>query len=183
PFNDSDSDIILRSLTGVNFMVYKGPLRMASPFFRDMFSLPQSKQCSIDDSTADFYKGIPCVQMSEDTQTLHRFLSFIFPGEPSMPTSFREFAQLLAVFQKYDVRAEMGLLRRLLAGDDMCAITPTNALQVYAVAHEHRLTEEALAAAQLMMEIPLTFQTICDSSTDVMSGAALYHLHQYRLAC
>ncbi|KAI0255963.1 hypothetical protein BJV78DRAFT_1113987, partial [Lactifluus subvellereus] len=41
PFDDADADIILRSSDQVNFHVYKVILSVASPFFKDMFSLPQ----------------------------------------------------------------------------------------------------------------------------------------------
>ncbi|KAI0034878.1 hypothetical protein K488DRAFT_44620, partial [Vararia minispora EC-137] len=114
PFNEDDSDIVLRSSTGVNFQVYKGPLRMASPFFRQLLSLPQGDKPPAEMSSDECYKGLPCICMPEDTQTLHRLLSFIFPVRLVMPNNVKEAVQVLSAMQKYEIKEKATLLRKLL---------------------------------------------------------------------
>ncbi|KAF8902349.1 hypothetical protein CPB84DRAFT_1846294 [Gymnopilus junonius] len=40
PFDDLEGDVILRSNDGISFFIHKAVLRLASPFFKAMFTLP-----------------------------------------------------------------------------------------------------------------------------------------------
>ncbi|KAI0034880.1 hypothetical protein K488DRAFT_34634, partial [Vararia minispora EC-137] len=152
PFDQSDSDVVLRSSTGVNFFAHKVILRMASPFFETMLSLPQSAAASSINSE-DFVDGLPCIRMSEDTQTLHRLLTFIYPVSLSMPKTVKESLLLLSAFQKYQLDDRMAVLRRLLASEKSCVIDKFNAVEVFGLAHQHRLVEEALRAARVSLKV------------------------------
>jgi hypothetical protein len=182
PFDESDSDLVLQSSSGVSFFVFKNILRMASPFFRSMFSLPQSKDTS-GLSPDSLFDGIPCISMQEDTETLHRFLTLIFPVAFSFPTSFKEAILLLSALQKYQLDDRMGLLRKLLAGELSYRISKENAFEAFGLSHEHRLVEESLAASQAALERSLTFNDICMASFSAMSGAALSTHHYHRSKC
>ncbi|KAI0069763.1 hypothetical protein K474DRAFT_1609097 [Panus rudis PR-1116 ss-1] len=41
PFDDVDADVVLRSCDCIDFLVSKVILKVVSPFFTDMFALPQ----------------------------------------------------------------------------------------------------------------------------------------------
>lgn len=62
-----DGSIILQA-ESILFRVYSGLLAQYSPFFRDLFSIPQPE------SDQDIYQGIPVVQMSETANELRYFL-------------------------------------------------------------------------------------------------------------
>ncbi|KAJ7154121.1 hypothetical protein C8R46DRAFT_1118734 [Mycena filopes] len=57
PFDDATADVILHSWDGADFHVHRLVLSLASPFFKDMFALPQSNT----EATA----SVATVQMSE----------------------------------------------------------------------------------------------------------------------
>jgi hypothetical protein len=70
PFDDPNADIIVRSSENVDFRMYKFLLALASPFFKEMFEIPQpmnidggEKQRFQSDDTRD---GIPVIFMHDD---------------------------------------------------------------------------------------------------------------------
>ncbi|KAF8992045.1 hypothetical protein BDQ17DRAFT_1460362 [Cyathus striatus] len=66
PFDDiQSSDTILRTSDGVNFYIHRIILILGSPFFRDMFSLPQP--ASIDTEK-------PIIDITENSKTLDSLL-------------------------------------------------------------------------------------------------------------
>lgn len=70
PFDDADADVILRSADGADFRLYKVILAKASPFFRGMFTLPDSHP-----------PGEPqVVTMTEDADTLSNLLRLRYPA-------------------------------------------------------------------------------------------------------
>jgi len=93
-----DGSIILQA-ENILFRVYSGLLSLHSPFFRDLFSLPQPP-------SQDMYEGIPVVQMLETANDLRYFL--LAEQNPiSMPisgnTDLRIVLSLLRLGTKYDV--------------------------------------------------------------------------------
>ncbi|EIN03866.1 hypothetical protein PUNSTDRAFT_36816, partial [Punctularia strigosozonata HHB-11173 SS5] len=68
-FNDAPpADVILQSCDSVQFFVCKVILSFASPFFRDMFTLPQSS------GSSDVQPDIPVIPMVESSATLDDLL-------------------------------------------------------------------------------------------------------------
>ena len=67
-----DADVVLRSADFVDFRVNRFALVASSPFFGDMFSLPQSS----DDEIID---GLPLVHFPEDESTLNSLISMLYP--------------------------------------------------------------------------------------------------------
>ncbi|KAK7012966.1 hypothetical protein R3P38DRAFT_2547565, partial [Favolaschia claudopus] len=59
------ADTILRSSDGIDFHVWRVILSSASPFFKDMFSLPQ-------DTSSE--AGTPVIPVAENSQLLDAFL-------------------------------------------------------------------------------------------------------------
>ncbi|KAF8339897.1 uncharacterized protein EI90DRAFT_2990513 [Cantharellus anzutake] len=70
-FSFPDGDVILVSSDGLEFQVHKLILSLASPFFRDMFKLPQ----------VESPKPLQSVTMTEDAGTLEALLKIVYPTE------------------------------------------------------------------------------------------------------
>ena len=77
----SDVDLIIRSSDLVNVRVCKSVLAAASPFFKDLLSLPQPS----DSETVD---GLHVVQMSEDSELLNSLISNLYPVNTVLPISY-----------------------------------------------------------------------------------------------
>ena len=67
----ADTDIILKSSDDVQFNAYRRILIEASPFFSDMFSLPQPPD-------AEKWEDCPVVHLSDTVTDLRHILSVLF---------------------------------------------------------------------------------------------------------
>jgi hypothetical protein len=179
PFNESDSDITLRS-SNVVFMAQKSILCVASPFFRTMFSLPQAPAAVQDAS--ELVGGLVCVRMSEDSGTLSRLLSFIYPTPILLPETFKEAALLLSAFHKFEFDSRLPLLKRLLRKKTSCSITTNNAIEAFFVFYPLGFKEDVFAAARLTLQKELKFSMLTGIE-DTARGSTLSVLYRYRLAC
>ncbi|KAL1942457.1 hypothetical protein VTO73DRAFT_6059 [Trametes versicolor] len=132
PFNRPSADIILRSCDLVDFRVQSGILIEASPFFSDMFELPQPPSSAAE--------ATPVVDMTEDAQTLDLLLRLVYP---IVNPPLEEPMLMLLVLKgaaKYDMALPTSVVsKRLLA------ITPNKALQVWAAACQVRTGLEDVA--------------------------------------
>jgi hypothetical protein len=89
PSDASDANLVIRSSDLVNFKVHKSILAMASPFFKDLLSLPQPP----DSESVD---GLPVVRLSEDSELLSTLVSMLYPLRPMIPDSYDKVLSLLA---------------------------------------------------------------------------------------
>jgi hypothetical protein len=92
PSDASDANLVIRSSDLVNFKVHKPVLAVASPFFKDLLSLPQPP----DSESVD---GIPVVQLSEDSGLLSTLVSMLYPLRPVIPNSYDKVLRMLATRQ------------------------------------------------------------------------------------
>jgi hypothetical protein len=92
----SDPDIVIQSCDLVNFRVHKSALSISSPFFSDLFSLPQPD----DDEVVD---GLRVVRLPEDAEVLNSLLTMLYPIPSVIPSSYDKCLMLLATSQKYDM--------------------------------------------------------------------------------
>src|SRR5579863_1495759 len=101
PFNDTDTNIILRSSDRVDFIVYKVILSKASPVFKAMFSLPQPAT----DSDTQPNSRRPIVELAENSKVLAAFLSILYPPTPMSPEplSLDDLIAALDMARKYDI--------------------------------------------------------------------------------
>jgi BTB/POZ domain len=90
-FDVPDANIIIRSSDLVDFRVHKSVLAMASPFFKDLLSLPQP-------SDSETFDGLPVVQLSEDSELLNSLVSILYPPHPVIPKSYEKVLYSLAIF-------------------------------------------------------------------------------------
>jgi hypothetical protein len=92
PSDASDANIVIRSSDFVNFKVHKHVLAVASPFFKDLLSLPQPP----DSESVD---GLPVVQLSEDSELLSTLVSMLYHLHLVIPNSYDKVLSLLTTRQ------------------------------------------------------------------------------------
>jgi hypothetical protein len=90
PFNLPDPNFIIRSSDNVDFRVHKPILAVASPFFKDLLSLPQP-------SDSESVDGLPVVQLTEDSELLNSLVSTLYPVPTVIPNSYEKVLYYLLV--------------------------------------------------------------------------------------
>ena len=85
----SDANLMIRSSDRVNFRVRKSVLAMASPFFKDLLSLPQP-------SDSESVDGLPVVELPEGSELLNSLISVLYPVPTVVPDSYEKVSYLLA---------------------------------------------------------------------------------------
>jgi hypothetical protein len=107
-----NADVILR-VSGPpkrDFRVHKLILSLASPVFRDMFSLPQQTTSTSEDSNA-----IDVVQVTDQPHALAIVLKMIYPN-PSPPLKTLDtLVECLVIADKYEMQGPMSQLRDALS--------------------------------------------------------------------
>ncbi|KAK7681857.1 hypothetical protein QCA50_015204 [Cerrena zonata] len=155
PFDNTAASIVLRSCDNVEFYVYKEILKVASPFFSTMFSLPQPPpptNHSINPSSAMVDEmspeGLIIIPMPEDSESLDYILRVCYPlRTPARLTSLSLVEKVLASALKYEIdrvvdRAKKYLVR-LGRSDPVC---------LYMISCKFGMEEEARIAASLLRE-------------------------------
>jgi hypothetical protein len=94
PVDIPDANLIIRSSDLVDFQVHKAVLALASPFFKDLLSLPQP-------SDSESIDGLPVVHLSEDSELLNSLVSILYPVHTVMPNSYEKVLYLLATCPRY----------------------------------------------------------------------------------
>ena len=92
PSDASDTNIVIRSSDSVNFKVHKHVLAVASPFFKDLLSLPQPPD-------SESVGGLPVVQLSEDSELLSTLVSMLYPLRLVVPSSYNKVLSLVSARQ------------------------------------------------------------------------------------
>ena len=168
-----DADIILRSSDLVDFHVHKSALVASSPFFRDMFSLPQPQNDALPEA-------LPVLNLSEDAETLNSLISILYPVAPEIPPHGEDILTLLSAATKYDMDAVQSFIRAEVSHKKLLSSSSAGALHVYAVAYNKGLVPEMAAAARDTLGCPLTFQCLGDSLRS-FEGGALRDLADFRM--
>ncbi|PBK99746.1 hypothetical protein ARMGADRAFT_878807, partial [Armillaria gallica] len=171
-FNDMGADLILRSSEGVHFYVHKPLLSLASPVFRDMFNIGQTP--------LTFQGGIPVVQMSEDSDVLHKLLVWCDPRSVPLPEQFAidDISRVLSLTDKFmmeGVASRVGML--------LFKYAEKQPAHVYALAYRGRGSwgAELMRAAAwqtLKSDFPHHTQVFDD-----ISAKAMMRLYEYRIDC
>ena len=139
-FNVPDGDIILRSQGSPNrdFRVHKLILSLASPVFRDMFSIPQPK------SDTEPKVDTEVVDVTDPPQALDLVLRLIYPFPPPSVCSLGLIVDGIVIADKYNIEGARARLR--LGLSKFISEAP---LRVYAIASRFEFDEEAEAASAL----------------------------------
>ena len=168
-----NGDIILRSSDSVDFHINRSVLVASSPFFRDMFSLPQPPN----DAAPDAH---PVVHLSEDAGTLNSLVSMLYPVVPDIPHCSNNILALLAAATKYDMDAVQSFIRAEVSRRGLLSSPLINSFHVYAIAYRKGLAPEMATAARDTLSHPLTFNTL-GYSLRSFEGGALRDLADFRL--
>jgi hypothetical protein len=168
-----NADVILQSSDLVNFRVHKSVLATSSPFFGDMFTLPQPPNGSAPDE-------LPVVQVPEDAVVLNSLISMLYPVPPEMPNSSDDSLALLAAAAKYDMDTIRSSTRAEIGRKKLFSSTRAGLFRVYAVAYKKKLIPEMAMAARLTLHYPLTFESLGDALRS-FEGCALRDLADFRL--
>ena len=170
PFKRKDADLIIRSCDQVDFHVHKTILGIASIAFEDMFTAPgQGRNESV-------------VNLAEDSKTLHRLLTAIYPVNLSIPETFEEYLSLIASCQKYQMDSTAAHIRSLIKEHTPLLFNALTSFRAYGIASRYHLQKEALLAARLTLERSMDFDT-CGEDLHYISGADLFRLRQYHIKC
>ncbi|KIP11914.1 hypothetical protein PHLGIDRAFT_33182 [Phlebiopsis gigantea 11061_1 CR5-6] len=135
PFDDTDADIVFTTSDGVKFHVYRIVLTLASPFFKDMFSLKQP-------SGAD--ANTTPIPLQEASDTFDALLRLCYPIDDPDIGSLPLLEKVLGAAMKY----QMGEAVKLCRGRLKMAVETAGALPVFAAACRLELEEEAHHAAE-----------------------------------
>jgi hypothetical protein len=170
-----DADVILRSSDLVNFRVQRSILKTCSPFFDDLFSLPQPPGHEAID-------GLPVVHLSEDAEVLNSLIALLYPVPPELPASVDKILTLLSACQKYDMTAVQSSIREQVRRRGLLSPTGADSFRLFATACRKRLIPEMKAAARLTFGYPMTFEYLGEALKS-FEGWALSDLAGFRRHC
>ncbi|KAI9445820.1 hypothetical protein BJY52DRAFT_1228661 [Lactarius psammicola] len=169
--------IVLRSCDSHNFRVPKLYITIYSPVLRELI---QSVSNSSDVPNSEEQEPVPVVELPESKATLYSLLTFIFPVVPTLPSTPEEIMELLAVAQKYQMDSALAHIRGAIARQDPPFLRPETAFQVYFLAQQHGLHQEALQAARVTLRVSMTIEKLGDKlEFPGMTGAYLHELWKY----
>ncbi|KAN0141414.1 hypothetical protein V8E53_000659, partial [Lactarius tabidus] len=170
-----DADVIIRSSDNVNFRVRRSILATSSPFFGDLFSLPQPSDHEVVD-------GLPVVSLPEDAEVLDSLMTFLYPVLPELPCSEDKILTLLAACQKYDMSTIQSSIRSEVSRRGLLLPTGAEAFHLFAVAYRKRLIPEMKAAARLTLGCSMTFESLGESLRS-FEGYAIFDLSRFHRRC
>ncbi|TFK46930.1 hypothetical protein OE88DRAFT_1666726 [Heliocybe sulcata] len=172
-FTAADADVVLRSTQpdATDFRLHKCILALASPFFENMFSLPQP-------SGAD---DLPVIDVSEQAAVLNAVLQFVYPVlDPAIET-LDELLSVLTVAMKYEFTAAVHNLRQLLVSPRFVTVEP---MKVFAIACRFDLDDEAKTASRYTLSTDVLTAPLTDDLKylSAYSYRRLLDLHRTRAA-
>ena len=170
-----DANLVIQSSDLVNFGVHKSVLAMASPVFRDLFSLHQP-------SDSESIDGLPVVKLTEDAELLNSLFSILYPVRLVLPNSYEKVLYILAACQKYDMDQVQSIIRAELSREGSPSPVGTEVFRAYAIASGKRLIPEMETAARLTLDYPMTFETVGEGLR-LFGGSALQDLAHFRKRC
>jgi hypothetical protein len=171
-----NADVVLVSSDGVHFHVHKSILSVSSPFFHDMFSLPQPTD------SGEFVDGLPAVCLSEDAEVLRNLVTLLYPIPSVIPDDYDKALALLAASHKYDMAAVQSSARAEMKNRDLRPLSSAATFRAYGFASAKGLTQEMESAARLTLDFAMTFESMGDELA-TFAGWALRDLARYRKRC
>ncbi|EJF59655.1 hypothetical protein BD309DRAFT_492868 [Dichomitus squalens] len=175
PFDCRDADIVLRSSDGVEFLVHKRLLRIASRVLTQLIPLARMPPPS-SSSGRRHKKERPVLDLADSSENLDLFLRFIYPIlEPSI--MLNEVYTILELSTKYDAPSVAQRMRPHLLRPDHLEADP---YVIYALATYAHMQDIAAVAARhtLSHPIPPTLKL-----TEMAEGTDLVRLLEYRKKC
>ncbi|KAJ6573431.1 hypothetical protein DFH09DRAFT_981730 [Mycena vulgaris] len=138
PFDDTEADVILRTSDEVDFRVFKVILSLASPFFKSMFSLPQTEG------------DLQSVPTQEDSDVLDTLLRFCYPcADPSIET-LDQLHAVIEAMMKYEMHGVVERAQRHLRN-----FAKSQPVAVFAISCRYQWEDLAKVAARESLRVPL----------------------------
>lgn len=138
-FNAVDADVILQTSSGDEFCVHRCILASASPFFQDMFTLPQ---CVVEER--------PIIPVTESSDVLDTVLRLVYPIPDPVISTIQELTPVLDAAIKYDFTNVVNTLRKLLISPHFLQTSP---VRIFALACHYELDEEMKIASKYTLGI------------------------------
>ncbi|XP_006461290.1 hypothetical protein AGABI2DRAFT_204976 [Agaricus bisporus var. bisporus H97] len=180
-FEAADADVILVPAGGYSsdIRVHRCVLIAASPFFRDMFSLPQPLDNDSSNSLSTCDSHVPRIPISETREIFTNLLCYIYPIPRPEINSLEEIRELLAPALKYDFVIAVNALKEMLVSPKFLQEHP---LRVYGIASSFDLEEEAKIASKYTLRFNLLETPLCDEMKYISaySYQKLINLHRSR---
>ena len=173
----SDADIIIQSCDLVNFPVHKRTLAMSSPFFSDMFSLPQPQP-----SNKEVVDGLPLVPLSEDAEVLSGLITMLYPIPSWLPNSYDKALTLLSASQKYEMVGVRSRIHAEIQNREFPPLTGAETFRSYAISSSGDLSSEREKLARQTLNFPMTFEYFSNELPS-FKGRALCDLIGFRKRC
>ncbi len=148
---------------------------MSSPFFADMFSLPQPSDNEVID-------GLPVVRLSEDAEILNSLFKMLYPIPSVVPDTYDKALELLAVSHKYDMASVQCSIRTEIKSWGPVVLTGTVAYRAYAISSSAKLLPEMETSARHTLDFLMTLEYLSDELS-LFEGWALRDLIRYRKRC
>ncbi|ESK85744.1 hypothetical protein Moror_2453 [Moniliophthora roreri MCA 2997] len=141
PFDDPSADIVLHTSDDTVFRVHRIILSLSSPFFKEMFTLPQSPPSA----TASSSSNDSIIPIEENSQVLDCILRHLYPScEPPQWNELGEIVPVVQAMIKYqmeETQAFQNIMNSLLARantDKRLPLVPTTAIGVLAIIYRFR---------------------------------------------
>ncbi|KAK0243824.1 hypothetical protein EDD85DRAFT_175915 [Armillaria nabsnona] len=172
PFDDTStaSDVILVSSDKVAFHTHKSILSLASPFFKDMFTLPQPVMIT----------AKPVISMAEDSEMLDKILRFCYPAVDPSFASLTELNHVLTIMVRKYLMDDVA--RR--ARNELRKYVQEEPLRVFAIAYSLQWSEEIDEAVKWFLSRPLLSDARDIAELDALDSArVLFRLLQFHREC
>lgn len=175
PFDDEEADIILRTSDNIDFLVYSVLLRISSPFFKTLLSLPQPPSTA--DPTQEVCDGKPIIPITEESKVIDQVLRFCYPfGDPELK-NFADIVDIVEALKKYEL-VQLDRAAKLFCAEQVLEAKP---FQVFAIVSKLKMKEEAQKAAFYSLRYP--FPSTCVPEFSLITGSQLHQLLIYRQRC
>ena len=172
-FTTPDGDVIIRAgqepSSAHDFQIHKFILSLASPVFKDMFTIPQPS-----DRNQDKKPDTPVVDIPDSPEVFDIILRFIYPGvEPPKIADVTTLTALFSAADKYDIASIYPVLRESLK-----TFLPGDSFRVYVMACRFGLLEEAKEATRVSTSRSVVKQDYGETVQHI-SGPDLYRFVRF----
>ena len=179
--NSPYADVVLRSSDGTDYRMSKATLSQASPFFEQMFSLPQlakdSDSCAKDDNEERV--SLPIIPFTEPASVLDVLLRFCIPRPPPKLNDFVTIFHVLKAAKKYELDWAFAAVSDALGG-----VVGKDPVRSYVMARHFELKDATRQAAIHCLRLTVSDIIDCDiGELECINGRDFQQLLRYRRKC
>ncbi|KAI0924390.1 hypothetical protein AcW1_006517 [Taiwanofungus camphoratus] len=177
PFDNMAANSILRTSDWVDFHIHSVILEEASPFFKQLFSIPQPTEPNEKErNDRDFRDGCPVIPVTENSKTINSLLRLCYPIADPVLDDLQDVRAVLQAAKKYEMEEATVLMKSMLK-----SFAWRHPLRVWAIACCLRLDDGARFAATIMSRKEMTYHHLPQEMHEVSAGAYFRLLKFHRL--